>query len=217
MRFLTSYYRRGEDPGSSLTLQQVMRVRGKLPIVLACVCGEDGPTEKSKRGAAFCVKLTDWFHDSALIQCGRRKEADLSIMMEEVVRMAEGCFSVAGIFCLGHEFFLFYRGEQRICLLNRRFLRSNKKELSKSTDPAGALFAEEGVLQGDVGILLGTNAFFDGISSEELTDCLDAHAIKDQAQAERRLKELGCCGEERISFGGENDPVGRAAVLVVAK
>ncbi|MCM1046452.1 MAG: hypothetical protein NC417_13180 [Candidatus Gastranaerophilales bacterium] len=217
MRFLTSFYRRGEDRGSSLTLQQVVRVRGKLPLVLACVCGEEGPTEKRGDGAAFCVNLTDWFHESALVSCGGRKEPDLSLMMEEVSRMAKGCFSAAGIFCLGNQFFLFYRGEQQVCLLNRRFLHASEKRLSENTDPSGALILQEGVLQNEVGILFGTNAFFAGISQEELIGCLDVHAIGNQSQAERRLKELGQFKEERNVFGGESSRSGRAAILVVAK
>lgn len=238
MRFLTSFYRQGPDPNSALTLQQVLRDRGRMPIVLACVCGESGPGAEKGAGAAFCVKLTDWFHESALVRCGRKREPDLSALMGEVAQMAEGSFSTAGIFCVGHRFFLFYRGEQRICLLNRRFLRPNIRELSRRTDQTGEFQIEEGSLQGDVGILIGTEGFFHGISREDLAGCLTAEAIGDPGQAERRLEELGRYGERgdfSLSSGnseksgssgssrnsrnsrGSGSSTGRAAVLVVVK
>lgn len=208
MRFLTSYYRREEDSRCALTLQQVLRVRGKMPIVLGCVCGEGVSSE----GAAFCMRLTDWFHESALVGCNRRREPDLAPLMEEAASLAAGNFSVAGMFCVGRRFFLFYRGEQRICLMNRRFLRPNSKVLSRRTDSSGKILMEEGVMQEDVGILIGTERFFDGISEEEFMKCLAVEAVRDQKQAERRLKELG-----RYNESGNAPADGRAAVFIAVK
>lgn len=210
MNYLTSFYWTEGIPNTSLTLQQATRKRGKMPVVLACVCEEDAMTREQGLGEHFCIQLTDWFYERALEQCSRGKEPDLSVLREELTELASDAgFSAAGILCTGERFLLFYRGRQRICLLNSRFLRPNIKELSANTDRVSALVVEEGILQSKVGVLLGTENFYRGISGEEIRNCLKVDAICDEKRVNRRLLELGHFGESRASGS-------RAAVLVIS-
>ena len=66
MRYWTSYFREGPEGETALTLQQATRIRGRVPLALACVCGEDLPGGDLGKGGgageAFCLGLTDWFH-----------------------------------------------------------------------------------------------------------------------------------------------------------
>lgn len=184
MKFLTSFYQRAEDKNSALTLQQVLRVKGRMPIVLACVCEGSG-------GGEFCMRLTDWFYECALSECSRRNGPESSVLIKGLRSMAQGDFSVAGIVCAGHQFVLFYRGEQRVCLFNRRFLRPNRKELSDRTDRSGEMCVKEGIMQEEVGLLIGTEGFYRGFSEKELADCLAAGSVEKESQVRRRLEELG--------------------------
>lgn len=210
MNFMTSCYWTEGIPPTSLILQQVTRKWEKMPLVMACVCEEDLPVEDQGAGEHFCIQLTDWFHECVLKRCSRVRKPDPAALKAELTQLTEAArFSVAGILCVGERFLLFYRGKQRIYLLNSRFLRPNLKELSVSTKE-GAVVMEEGFLQDKVGLLLGTDSFYRGISEEEIRNCLAVDAVRNEIQAGRRLTELGCLSESRKTGG-------RAAVLVMAR
>lgn len=210
MNFLTSYHWKEGKPTTSLTLQQVTRQRGRMPVVMACVCEEDPSVGEQDIGERFCVQLTNWFHECVLKRCSRTKKPELDALKAELMQMEEtACFSLAGMLCVGERFLLFYRGKQRICLLNSRFLRPNLKELSVNTAES-AIVMEEGLLQNKVGLLFGTESFYRGISGEEIRNCLAVDAIRNEVQVSRRLEELGRFGEDRWSGG-------RAAVLIMTR
>lgn len=210
MIFLTSCYWTEGKPATSLILQQVTRKRGKMPIVMACVCEENPAAGEQGTGESFCVHLTDWFHEYALERCSRVGKTGLADLKEELAQMAGTAgFSAAGILCVGEWFLLFYRGKQRICLLNSRFLRPNLKEISANTAES-IIVMEEGFLQDKVGLLLGTESFYRGISEEEIRNCLAVNAVRNETQVNRRLEELGHFGESQQSGG-------RAAVLLMTR
>lgn len=216
--FSTYYWQQGEN-ATSLVLQQVICKKGSLPALLACVCTEkrqeDGMMAKGT-GGNFCGRLADWFHEEFLPGCLKGAAMDMGTAGSRLQQMAAHAvgeeltagLSVAGILCSGEHFVLFYQGEQRIYLLNTRFLRPSVKCLTGHTD-TGILRVQEGIMQQNIALLLATEPFYRVIPEQTWKECLNVRDIREERRAGKRLEELGEYGERQ---GG----VHMGAVLLVS-
>ena len=108
------------------------------------------------------------------------------------------CGDFAGIFCVGEQVCLFYRGEQGIYLANTGFGRPHIKRLSEHSERLGM---EWGQLQPGTGLLLGTKDFCRELPETVLKEALWVRETERQEQVERHMGELGREAERR---GGRN-------------
>ncbi len=236
MKYISSYYR-GEECGqaspgkesgalcgrASIVLQQVRC--GNLPVFFAWVCGEKAAEDSA--GAYMTGRLLDWFYKKITGLCRRgswreMKAAEKSLTgeVEEIERELalwnagkedgeKGELTLAaGILCMGRSFLLYSKGQQRIYALNTRFLRPNLRLLSGES---GQWQVKRGVLQSGIGILLGTESFYQGLTEEMVRECLEVGALSDELRVEKRLKELG----EAVRINGNME--GKGAVLFCVK
>lgn len=202
MQYLSSYCRQQEEQ-YSLSLQQVCRRRGNLPVLFACICEE----------GEFMRQLTEWFHGKALCRC-RKGSAE---KVTERVRdsLLELCAAPEGdpesafvlLFCAGGECFYAWRGDMDICVLNMQFGRARVRSLTRRTEGVGCGRA---MFQEDVGLLLGAGDLFRRLPKEVLCSCLTVIDLNSQQQLDRHLSEV--CGEA-VRCGAKNT----AAVLLAAK
>lgn len=231
MKFLSSYYKKQQEgaPGAVSILVQHVKCR-KTRVCFACICAD----EAGRRGEYGAVRLLEWFYAKGIRLCAgggerafQRAEEGLLSSLEEVLEELGGIgkgrnrealpLQTAGILCAGCRFILFSLGRQRIYAINTRFMRANIKCLTRGT---GQLYVKRGALQAGIGILLGTENFFESAGEETLLEVLTQKELRTQIQAEKRLKELGeakvpaQCGPDRTAA----DIVKAAgAVLVCAR
>ena len=111
---------------------------------------------------------------------------------------ASGKVPLAGIFCVGEEFFLFCRGRQRIYFFNTGLGGAHIRRLGEE---GGELFWQRGVLQPDVGLLLAAEPFCEHISERMLREALSVRETVTQEQLGKHLNELG---EEARRRGGRD-------------
>lgn len=202
MRFLTSYYwQQGQGNRTSLTLQQIRPKKGKDSLLLACVCDN----------GHFCARLVDWLHEEILANYSARGGIAWDAAQDRlrgIAADAQAAFSCAGILCLGPELLLFGQGGHRIYLLNQSFGgrgahigmlmgtdgSSRPREATQRDDGREAFQLRRGLMEDGVGILLGTEPFYEKLTEQMLLDCLGGD-IRDEKQASLRLRELGEYGD----------------------
>lgn len=180
MYFLTAI--RQEQSGmknlTQAALLSALRGKDRLQIVLACV-GE----------SAVTARLTElWKEDSA--RWCRRGDAQAVLgraerALRRAVRGYEG--SLALLCCADSLCFYAWQGDADIRLLNTSFGKSSVRTLTRASEQMTWEWAQ---LEPQVGILLGTGAFFDAAGKRDLTDALAIRSLCSQIQAERHLAEL---------------------------
>lgn len=208
MRYIASYSWHPEKAclqGDSLLLQQLRC--GRVPLLLACV----------SKGDFLTGRLLHWFYREGRRLCGKEKGKNVQEMQESLGRaLRQACreeksgSDFAGILCVGSRYLLFYRGMQRIYLINTRFLRSNVKLLTGPNlggqEKTADFCTEQGVMQTDIGILLALEAFYREITEETLKECLERASISTKEQLTKHLGELGGNGIMILTEGGyENE------------
>lgn len=165
---------------------------------------ESAYTEEDSAGAYMTGRLLDWFYKKALGLCKRglwpkMKAAEKSLMgeiaeIEEELALwkagkgGRGLDSVTGILCVGSSFLLCSRGHQRTYAMNTRFLRPNLRLL---TGESTSWQIRRGILQPGIGIVLGTESFYRGLTEEMVRECLEIEALSEVLRLEKRLQELG--------------------------
>ncbi len=206
MKYLASYCWQ-ECSGMSLSLQQAVGRRHKLPILFACICaGEDS----DRAGKA----LTDWFYEKGVRLGGKGDMETIERELKELVEMGKGSGAsgwkggyragaykletLLGIYCAGDVFLIFSKGRQRVYLFNTCFQHANSRRLTAETKDLCCL---SGIMQPGIGILLAVEDFFTLFSEQELKDCLGIRHKRREPVAERLLGELS---EEGIRRGGRN-------------
>ncbi len=203
MFFLTSYHwRQGEE--YCLLLQQVRRKKGKLPILLACVCEDE----------SFAESVAEWFHKGAL-PCCRRGSAEKTagrVQLRFLKWMGGWEENLAGeafalLFCIGGECFYAWSGDMGIRVLNMQFGRAQVRSLTWQTE---GYACGRALLEENVGLLLGTGEFYRSLPEDVLRLCLTAIDLNSQEQADRHLAEV--CGE-----AARRGAAAAAAVFLVIK
>lgn len=228
MRFLTAYYWQqtwnGDENTSSLLLQQY--VCEGVCVHFSCVCG--GLDGDDRAGGYMTEQLLWWFRGLSLKRLVRKPEKMLGKAeagLRRVIQRADaelagagsadsgladirppdaGKAALAGIFCVGEEFFLFCRGEQRIYLVNTGFGRAYVKRLGAENS---GFSAQRGVLQPDVGLLFAAESFWNHVTEQMIKETLSVREVITEEQIGKHLGELG---QEAQRQGGKN----MAAVFV---
>lgn len=175
----------------------------------------EGKSEARGRAGAYLTgQLLRWFRRLPFGRLARNPEKAVRILGNKSKRLLgrldkeledgglicpEESLPVSGILCVDDRFFLFFRGGQKIFLLNRSFGRGSIRCLSDGlrTDEgqACAVTVRQGILQQDVGILLATESFCRSLTESEIRECLYVDELWGEEQIRRRLSELGRRGE----------------------
>lgn len=194
---------REERRGGFSGVCRTVRKRDRVPIVLLYA------VEGNLQREWAVTTMEEWFHGQALTICGRGKAAQcVDKAAESFCRWMERQYcGYAAVFCMGGECFYVWRGEMAVCQINRCFDRYHLRKLSVSSQ--GTVCVRT-ALEAEVGVLLCHEAFLEGVTAEQIRECLAVGELSGQGQVERRLKELA--GEaERRGIGQ------RATAFVVTK
>lgn len=198
MKFMAGYYRQGAE-SVSLLLQHYSCE--DIPVCLGCICGGDSPGAGIE-GGAFTGQLLREFRRLSLWKAVQRPEKFLRKMERAVYRCRENRsapydFRMAGILCVGENFFIFSEGGMKILLCNTGFGRPALREIIA----AEQMLLQWGCMEPEIGILLASESFCENIPPESLLNCLAVKDINDSRQTQKRVQELGRAAERR---GGRN-------------
>lgn len=206
MEFLSACYWQQGKNRSSLLLQQY--ACGGTVVYFACVCM--GRDEDGRVSGYMTGRLLRWFRNLSLRRLVKSTEKQMKAArksLEEVVERTDRELvsaglseagqdaDLAGLLCVGERFFLFYRGRQRIWLINTSFGRAHTDRIGKDSE---TLCVEEGILEPDVGLLLavGKEGFL--IEERMMGEGLFVREVLTEEQMERHLRELA---EEAVRRG----------------
>lgn len=204
MEYLTTCYRRQEEGGCSLLLQQYLCRR--VPVCFACLCTAGG---EACRGICrnTAESLLNWsrkvsWHKAAARPASwmERLEGELTDLLEKTG--ATACDEMKLTLFLGiEEEILVLGGGQNLRLLSTSFGRGKTARLPGQF---------RGRLETGAGLLLATDGFLKNVEGKSLEEVLRLQEIKTAEQAERRIRELVLRGK---TAGG--DPT--AAILLVGR
>lgn len=206
MEYLTAHYRRQEEGGCSLLLQQYLCRR--VPVCFACLCTAEG-----EKGRRECGKLTEsllsWCRGVSWHRAAGRPGAWIGRLGGELEELTEAFGEDAGPDGVRHSLLLGIGGEilalgggQDLSLLSTFFGRG------KLTALPGRF---RGCLEPGAGILLATEGFMQNVGQKGMEEALGLREIGTEEQAARRLKELGEPGKSKVSG------MPAAAVLLLAR
>lgn len=205
MEYHTAYFwQESERNLSSLALQQVYHKRKKRPIVFACV-GRSSTTAMSI--------LLEWFYGHGLQQCTKRGERGIYYVGKSIRRQLIASHittPLVGVLGVGRRLCIFYVGETSVRVLNFQREGACNKELKLEADGRYGVGIQYVLLEAEVGVLLGTDGFWEGISEECVEEYLNVKELDGRIRTGRRFQELAKRGEQR---GGTQ----MAAVLLVTK
>lgn len=185
MEYMTAYYRRQEESGCSLLLQQYLCRH--VPVCFACLCTAEGEENSGIcRNIAEC--LWDWsrkvpWHRAAArpVSWLNRLEGELTDLLEERRAAATGDEVKLTLFLGVEEEIMVLGGGQNLSLLSTSFGRG------KATELPGQF---RGRLEPGAGLLLATDGFLKNVEGKSLEEALGLREVKTAEQAERRLREL---------------------------
>lgn len=226
MQFLSvDYWQQARNGNASGLLLQQYVCEG-VCVHFSCVCkGQDG---NDGAGGYMTERFLWWFRGLSLKRLTRKPEKALKEAEADLRRvilktdneladagwtrrglartgLAEaGKTAIAGIFCVGEEFFYFFRGEQRIYLINTGFGRAHIRQLGMERE--GLLF-QRGILQPDIGLLFVVGSFWEHVTEQMIKEGLFVREVVTEEQMRKHLNELG---EEAQRQGGKD----MAAVFV---
>lgn len=237
MKYLTSYYWQQEEKSlTSLVLQHLVYRRRKVPVLFACLCS----VEEEWGNSYFAEQLVSWFQNKGrkLLVANGDNEKKIIAQLHTVIGQideelkengkynhddSKSFVSVAGVLCMADYYLLFYRGNQKVYLLNYRFGQANCKQISQSGSEQLQIIS--GRMEKNIGLLLATNDWGRGITEEQIKECLAVKTLTGKNQeektltrkvlspmptGERRLQELG---QVSVQNGGRN----MGAVLLVTE
>lgn len=198
MEYLTTCYRRQEEGGCSLLLQQYMC--RQVPVCFACLCtaGGEAGREICRNTAESLInwsRKVPWHRVAARPALWlERLEGELTDLLEKSVETA--CDERKLTLFLGiEEEILVLGGGQNLSLLSTSFGRGKTARLPGQF---------RGRLEPGAGLLLATDGFMKNVEGKSLEEALRLQEIKTAEQAERRLRELAVFREPAASGGWAN-------------
>lgn len=210
MEYHTAYFwQDSEGNQASLTLQQVYHKAKRLPVVFACM----GWSEEEKLAAKAVEKLTDWFYAEGLSQCIRKGEKGIYKVGGRLYRQIKAnniTASLVGILGMGAHLCIFYVGKASVRILNLQKGVGYSKDLQLTGRDKRGIGMQYASMEPGVGVLLGTDGFWQGVEGLCVEDCLNVKELDGKMRVEKRLREVGKLGKER---GGDN----MAAILLVSQ
>lgn len=218
MQYITAYYRQQGEATPSLLLSQ-FQCR-EVPVCLAYLAdgnyhGINTLNADPADELRFWCRHFPW--PKAVKRPGRwlaRAEKELA---EKVAGSGEDAFRYTLLLAIGGNLLLM-GGGQPVYLINTSYGRGHAEFLQPDF---------RGILEAGAGILLATPAFAENLRLDRLGNALCPGELKEEAQMERRLRELAeqalqetePGGDSRTTcrVGADQQPSERAAVLLVAR
>ena len=206
MNFTTVSYWQAAGNHSALLLQHYCY--GNIPFCFLALCSGENQSQ-GRAGAYLTGQLLGWFRRLPFRRLGRNPKRAVSVLEREMGRNLErldkelesggltrsgSLLSASGIFCVDDCFFLFSRGDQKLFLLNKAFGRGSVRRLLEAPEEGTAapgFVMRQGTFQQDAGILLATDTFCRFLEDSQIRECLYVDELDGEAQARRRLCELG--------------------------
>lgn len=211
MQYLTACYgQQGEEDPSLLLSQFQCRETPVCLAYLACgrAQGKDDPGEEPLGGLRLWCRQFPWTR--AVRRPERWLERAEGELVDRVGRPAGGAFCHTLLLAIGGNLLLL-GGGQPVYLVNTAYGRGCAELLQPGF---------RGSLEAGAGILLATPAFAENLQLDLLGKSLCPAQLREEAQAERRLRELaeqGGGGGAACRAGGRPLPAGRAAILLVMR
>lgn len=220
MQFLAAYYWQQTCNGNASGLLQQQYVCRGVRVHFSCVCG--GRSGDGMAGSYMTEQILCWFRGLSLKRLTRKPEKALGEAQEGLSRTIQrvdrelasaggvrsgtagtsltgaGKTALAGILCVGEEFFCFCRGEQRIYLINTGFGRAHMKRLGTESEE---LFVQRGILQPDIGLLFAVGSLWKYVTEQMIKEGLSVREVLMEEQVRKHLNELG---EEAQRQGGKD-------------
>ena len=217
MKYRTGYYWQTEEvPHTALVLQHLVYRKRKKPLFWGCICTEgDCEEQKSRRSAYYVKQLTEWFHKKGRRWCLGEKAGDfdrLRVTLAEAIadmdaevaahdrflgEKGRNEVELAGLVCGEERFLLFYRGNLRAYLLNRRLSKGHCMRLQG--ERLGTVHVLSGIMQPGIGLLLITGKMAEKCGEDRLQECLNISELLQAHSLQRYLEELG---GEAVKQGG---------------
>lgn len=238
MRYFTGVYwcrgRVAEKNQDAVLLQQVLTRRGR--VLLAAVCDGMGGVSRGETAAAYVAEsLQEWFYTEFLWMLSRKKRIwvirrsleRLVYHMQQQMRCYAGeeglslgtTMTVAVMWERG--WLIWHLGDSRAYRIRGSRIRQlttdharGAGKLTKCVGSFGSFVPEHvvGVPGDGEGFLLCSDGFRRQMTEQELLDVLDPARLREEAQIERRLKEIG----EACMRRGERDNLSAIYVKVLA-
>ncbi len=238
MDFLTGvYWSRGCVAGKNqdtLLLQQVLTRRGR--VLMAAVCDGMGGLSQGETAAAYVAEsLQEWFYTEFLWMLSRKKriwvirrslERLVYHMQQQMRRYAgeEGLSlgtTMTAAVMWERGWLIWHLGDSRAYRIRGSRIKQlttdhahGAGKLTKCVGSFGSFVPEHvvGVPGDGEGFLLCSDGFRRQMTERELRDVLDPARLREEAQIERRLKEIG----EACMRRGERDNLSAIYVKVLA-
>ena len=199
MELMSGYYRQNDD-SLSLLLQQY--VCDGVPVCLGCICGGEN-AQAGVEGGMITGWLLKGFRGMKMRGAVEKPdktlknfERKLSAYWEDHCVLQD--FWTAGIMCIGNDFLIFCEGAVQFLLCNTYFGHPSLQQIGgDGRSESGELRFRRGRMESDIGILLASEGFCQKLSPKELRNCLAVKDIKDTAQTQKRIKELGSAAEKK--------------------
>lgn len=155
-----------------------LREKDRMQTVFACV---------GEQGIAGC--LADAWRENSAKWCRSGKAETVLRRAERDLRRTVGKLTGSWALLCAADGLCFYarQGDAEIRLLNTRFGRSSVRTLTRMADPPVWEWAET---EAQVGILLGSSAFWNAVGERDLTEALAIRSLCSQIQTEKHLAEL---------------------------
>lgn len=200
MDYLCAHFWQQEESTSALVLKHLVLRRGKTPIVLGCLAqAAQTQGEEIRKADLFAERLIEWFYEQEL-GSSQAKEAGIKRLEEfwkqKLSRRAGELDGAAVLLCVGAQFVILSKGRMKIWLLNNRFGRAHRRELTWNKSAANGLICK-GSMEAGVGILIAEEEFFEGISEAEIQECLKPQVLKEEKRVQKRLAEIALAGTEK--------------------
>lgn len=236
MDFLTGVYwcrgRAAKKNQDALLLQQVLTRRGR--VLMAAVCdGMGGVSKGEAAGGYVAERLQEWFYTDFLWMLYKKKRIwvirrslDRLVyhMQQQMRRYAgkEGCSlgtTMTVLVAWEKAWLLWHLGDSRVYRLRRGRMEQlttdhvhGAGQLTKCVGSFGNFVPEHkmGTVSLGEGFLLCSDGFRRQITEQELRDVLLSAQLRDEAQVERRLQEIG----EACMRRGERDNLSAVYVRV---
>lgn len=227
MNFLTGVYwcrgRAAKSNQDTLLLQQVLTRRGR--VLMAAVCDGMGGVSQGESAAGYVAeRLQEWFYTEFLWMFAAKKRSwvirrsldrlvwHMQQQMRRYGREEELSLGTTMTVLLiwEKEWLLWHLGDSRVYRLRRGRMEQlttdhvvGAGKLTKCVGSFGDFVPEHkvGVPRAGEGFLLCSDGFRRQVTEEELRDVLSPTQQRDEAQIERRLKEIG----EACMKRGERD------------
>lgn len=206
----SALYRQGGENSTEILLQHIIRKKDSKDIFIACLCTKEG--ESCPKKLSMCKEMIRVFRRDILSKGNEeitKAKYILNKFLEEVSgedNLYNHPISFSGIYLFGNEAFLFAKGQQKIHMLNKFFLKPHLEVVAKGSDKDKAVVMEV-IIESGVSLLIATEQFYENADADLIKGCLFMPEKSSEDKMERHLCEYGSMLEKN---GGKD----MAAILI---